>query len=238
MARRKTLPESLSAKLALAGRLSNLRMELFGDRGGPEMARRLGIPVRTWYNYEGGVTVPAEVVLRIIELTSVEPTWLLHGTGSKFRQESRAERSDAASQPGMTVGALLRTALRLLENDTGDLGRSQCSALEPRRGLRRSDGYPPQAGMARGSAGESLYPRERAVHGARLSSTVPVSPIPSTMTTPVNSTARWWSCGSTTSRQSAGSGIVGGTLSCVPRILKKSPNSNSSTSIRARKSTG
>ena len=68
MARRKTLPESLRAKLALAERLSSLRLELFGDRGGPEMARRLEIPVRTWYNYEGGVTVPAEVVLRIIEL--------------------------------------------------------------------------------------------------------------------------------------------------------------------------
>ena len=54
MARRKTLPESLRAKLALAERLSSLRLELFGDRGGPEMARRLGIPVRTWYNYEGG----------------------------------------------------------------------------------------------------------------------------------------------------------------------------------------
>ena len=47
--------KSLRAKLALAERLSTLRLELFGERGGPEMARRLGIPVRTWYNYEGGV---------------------------------------------------------------------------------------------------------------------------------------------------------------------------------------
>ena len=86
MARRKTLPESVRAKLALAERLANLRSELFGERGGPEMARRLGIPVRTWYNYEAGVTVPAEVILKIIELTSIEPSWLLHGKGSKFRQ--------------------------------------------------------------------------------------------------------------------------------------------------------
>ena len=75
MARRKTLPESVRAKYTLAERLSGLRAELFGDRGGPELARRLGLPVRTWYNYEAGVTVPAEVVLRIIELTSVEPMW-------------------------------------------------------------------------------------------------------------------------------------------------------------------
>jgi hypothetical protein len=93
-----------------------LRSELFGDRGGPEMARRLGIPVRTWYNYEGGVTVPAEVILKIIELTSVEPVWLLHGKGPKFRP-SRPDGCGMATPPAMTVGALLRTALQLLENE-------------------------------------------------------------------------------------------------------------------------
>ena len=133
MARRKTLPESLHAKLTLAERLASLRLELFGDRGGPEMARRLGIPVRTWYNYEGGVTVPAEVVLKIIELTSVEPTWLLHGRGPKFRSQARQDRVELASKPSMTVGALLRTALELLENDasaqTGDMESG--SRLEP-----------------------------------------------------------------------------------------------------------
>ena len=117
MARRKTLPESLRAKLALAERLSSLRLELFGDRGGPEMARRLEIPVRTWYNYEGGVTVPAEVVLRIIELTSVEPVWLLHGKGPKFRQQPRMDQGDVSPKSSTTVGALLRTALQLLESD-------------------------------------------------------------------------------------------------------------------------
>jgi hypothetical protein len=80
------------------------------------MARRLGIPVRTWYNYEGGVTVPAEVILKIIELTSVEPVWLLHGNGPKFRH-ARTERGGVAAPPAMTVGALLRTALQLLENE-------------------------------------------------------------------------------------------------------------------------
>src|SRR5215813_15405498 len=114
MARRKTLPDLVKTKYSLAERLSRLRAELFGDRGGPELARRLGIPVRTWYNYEAGVTVPAEVVLRIIELTAVEPMWLLHGKGPKFRQGA-PERRDLGSPPSMTVGALLRTALQLLE---------------------------------------------------------------------------------------------------------------------------
>jgi Peptidase S24-like len=114
MARRKTLPESVRAKLALAERLAQLRFELYGDRGGPEMARRLGIPVRTWYNYEGGVTVPAEVILKIIELTSVEAVWLLHGEGPKFRG-ARPDRVPAGGTPSVTIGALLRTALQLLE---------------------------------------------------------------------------------------------------------------------------
>ncbi len=115
MARRKTLPESVRAKYTLAERLSGLRAELFGDRGGPELARRLGLPVRTWYNYEAGVTVPAEVVLKIIELTSVEPMWLLHGHGPKFRDPAR-ERPEPGAAPA-TVGALLRTAIQLLEKD-------------------------------------------------------------------------------------------------------------------------
>ena len=116
MARRKTLPESVRAKLALAERLAALRSELFGDRGGPEMARRLGIPVRTWYNYEGGVTVPAEVILKIIELTSVEAGWLLHGEEPRFRH-AHADRGELVGQSTLTVGALLRTALQMLEKD-------------------------------------------------------------------------------------------------------------------------
>lgn len=114
MARRKTLPDLVKTKYSLAERLSRLRAELFGDRGGPELARRLGIPVRTWYNYEAGVTVPAEVVLRIIELTAVEPMWLLHGKGPKFRPKP-IEDFDLLPSSERSVGSLLRTALQILE---------------------------------------------------------------------------------------------------------------------------
>lgn len=131
MARRKTLPESVRAKLDLAERLGALRSELFGDRGGPEMARRLNIPVRTWYNYEGGVTVPAEVMLKIIELTAVEPIWLLHGKGPKFRL-ARDERVDGDLKPSRTVGALLRTALQMLENSDSGRARTERSGFNPR----------------------------------------------------------------------------------------------------------
>ena len=85
MARRKNAPESIRVKHGLSERLRLLRTEFYGERGGPDLARTLGIPVRTWYNYENGVTVPAEIILRIVELTSVEPIWLLRGEGPKFR---------------------------------------------------------------------------------------------------------------------------------------------------------
>src|SRR5262249_51823326 len=116
MARRKTLPDTVQAKYALAERLRMLRAELYGDRGGPELARRLALPIRTWYNYESGVTVPAEVVLRIIELTSVEPLWLLHGQGPKFRIP-RPGTVQAVPGSGVSVGTLLRTALQMLEHE-------------------------------------------------------------------------------------------------------------------------
>src|SRR3954466_6525919 len=116
MARRKTLPVSVQAKFSLAERLRLLRSELYGERGGPELARRLGLPIRTWYNYESGVTVPAEVVLKIIELTSVEPIWLLHGQGPKFRSPGN-DRQETLMGSGISVGFLLRTALQMLESD-------------------------------------------------------------------------------------------------------------------------
>jgi hypothetical protein len=56
---------------------------MFGNRGGPEVAQRLKIPARTWSNYERGVAVPAEAILRFIDLTVVEPKWLLSGRGEK-----------------------------------------------------------------------------------------------------------------------------------------------------------
>jgi hypothetical protein len=115
MARQKTLPGSVRAKLALAERLADLRSELYGERGGPELARRLGVPIRCWYNYEEGVTVPAEIVLKIIKLTSVEAEWLLDGKGPKFRLV-RAEPGETTSPHETAVGTLLRTALHLLEN--------------------------------------------------------------------------------------------------------------------------
>ena len=85
MARKKTPKVRVTAKASLSRRLREIRQELFGEHGGPELARRLSLPARTWYNYETGVTVPAEVLLAFIEQTGANPTWLLNGEGPKYR---------------------------------------------------------------------------------------------------------------------------------------------------------
>jgi hypothetical protein len=84
MVRRTSSPEPICSSWQLAERLRTIRVELYGERSLVEMAHRIGLPVRTWQNYEAGVTVPAEVLLRFVELTGVEPAWLLHGRGPKF----------------------------------------------------------------------------------------------------------------------------------------------------------
>jgi hypothetical protein len=129
MARRKLLPESVRTKYALAARLASLRRELFGERGGPELARRLGLPIRTWYNYESGVTVPAEVILRLIEMTSVEPSWLLRGEGAKYRADARGvgPGDGVSGEPTRSANVLLRRALEILEREN----RSACPRPAP-----------------------------------------------------------------------------------------------------------
>lgn len=114
MARRKNPPESVRMKCNLAERLRQIRTELYGERGGPELSRRLGLPIRTWYNYESGVTVPGEVLLRFVELTSVEPMWLLHGRGPRFRNMPPLWQGSLTDQT-CSVEFLLRAALQRLE---------------------------------------------------------------------------------------------------------------------------
>ncbi|WP_165251255.1 ester cyclase [Paludisphaera soli] len=70
----------------LSERIREIREELLGPSGGPEMARRLGLPVRTWYNYETGVTMPAEVLLDFLAETGASPRWLRDGEGPRFAE--------------------------------------------------------------------------------------------------------------------------------------------------------
>ena len=113
MARKKTSKVRINVKALLSRRLRDIRQEVFGEHGGPELARRLNLPARTWYNYETGVTVPAEVLLGFIDETGANPTWLLTGEGARYRQ-SREERrlSD------MTPFEMIRRGLEELERST------------------------------------------------------------------------------------------------------------------------
>jgi hypothetical protein len=70
----------------LAARLREVRAEFYGEHGAQFLADALGIPLRTWLNYESGVTMPAEVVLRLIVATDVNPSWLLSGRGERYRR--------------------------------------------------------------------------------------------------------------------------------------------------------
>ena len=114
MARQRTPSESVLAPTRPCRRLVALRSELYGARGAPKLARRIGVPTRTWYNYERGVTVPAEIILRIIEVTSVESRWLLDGNGPKLR-DFGAEEGRTPPPHQAAVCVLLKTALGLLE---------------------------------------------------------------------------------------------------------------------------
>ncbi len=74
-----------SSKAAIAGRLRLIRSEIFGEHGGPEFADQLGLPFRTWFNYETGVTLPGEVLLKFLVITGTEPLWLLCDEGPRYR---------------------------------------------------------------------------------------------------------------------------------------------------------
>jgi hypothetical protein len=84
----RSLHNRASSKAAIAGRLRLIRSEVVGEDGGAELANQLGLPFRTWFNYETGVTIPGEVLLAFLEITAIEPLWLLHGTGPKYRETS------------------------------------------------------------------------------------------------------------------------------------------------------
>ena len=79
----------------LAKRLKIIRFELFGEGGIPELAKQLGIPAKTWSHYETGVTIPGEVLVKFIVVTSTDPLWLMTGEGSRVLV--RSPRADDCS---------------------------------------------------------------------------------------------------------------------------------------------
>jgi hypothetical protein len=116
VARKKTSKVRVNVKASLSRRLREVRQEIFGEHGGPELARRLSLPARTWYNYETGVTVPAEVLLGFIEQTGANPIWLLTGEGSKYRRPN-----DERMLSQLSPVELIRRGLEELERSPSNM---------------------------------------------------------------------------------------------------------------------
>jgi hypothetical protein len=70
------------------GRLRAVRIETYGEHGGPVLAENLGISTFAWMSYESGEPVPGWVVLRLIEVAKVEALWLLTGEGRRYQTTS------------------------------------------------------------------------------------------------------------------------------------------------------
>jgi hypothetical protein len=73
-----------SLKRDLGRRVREIRMALYGENGGPLLAKALKVPFPSLHDYENGCTIPAESLLRFIELTGAHPHWLLTGDGERF----------------------------------------------------------------------------------------------------------------------------------------------------------
>ena len=89
--------------VALGRRVRELRQELFGEWGGPALAEALDLPAETWANFEGGVIMPAPVILGFIELTGADPHWLLTGQGERYT--TRRAATGATISEGRPNGA-------------------------------------------------------------------------------------------------------------------------------------
>ena len=68
----------------LAQRVREVREDMYGEYGAQFLADALDLPLRTWANYERGVVIPAVVILKLIDVTRVNPCWLLTGRGAKY----------------------------------------------------------------------------------------------------------------------------------------------------------
>ena len=77
-------PDWRTIRNNLAVRLREIRLELYGEHGGPILAQQLGLPYRTWHSYEGGAAIPGPLILRFLEVTRANPHWLITGEGERY----------------------------------------------------------------------------------------------------------------------------------------------------------
>jgi hypothetical protein len=81
----------------LVRRIREVRLERYGEHGGPLLAAAQGIPFRTWVNYEAGVRMPAAVLLRFLDATGTSSCGLLTGQGDRYARETPPPRGGSGS---------------------------------------------------------------------------------------------------------------------------------------------
>jgi hypothetical protein len=86
----------------LSTRVRAVRMQLFGECGGPMLAELLGIPQRRLARIEAGEPIPAEILLRFIAVTGANPRWLLSGEGETYGMPAPGRICDRG--PGSRLG--------------------------------------------------------------------------------------------------------------------------------------
>jgi hypothetical protein len=92
---------SRESRPKLAERIRAVRLDLYGESGGPLLAKQMKVPFRVWMRYDAGEMMPAEILLRFITLTNVNPQWLLKGRDGLYRggRPPDMPKGPAAEQP-------------------------------------------------------------------------------------------------------------------------------------------
>jgi hypothetical protein len=92
--------ESRGEYATLSERVQAVRVQLFGESGGPVLAELLGIPQRRLARIEAGGPIPGEIILKLIDVTGVNPRWLLSGEGERYGAPAcgRITRRDMGSR--------------------------------------------------------------------------------------------------------------------------------------------
>jgi len=73
-------------------------VEVYGEDGIDTIGEKLGVAPRTWQGYEEvGEVMPAQTLLRFIELTGADPLWLMRGEGRRYRKAGGKSEQDPDS---------------------------------------------------------------------------------------------------------------------------------------------
>ena len=135
----------------LAGRLREIREDLCGEHGAQFLADALKVRVETWLNYESGVTAPAHVVLKLIDIARVNPHWLLTGQGDPhdYRMPRRESGARCFEQYPARIDPRCRSAATGVDVEEPRHPKTHSVWVNAGRGRPASLAPPRESGAAR-----------------------------------------------------------------------------------------